>query len=572
MAPRIYKRLSKVDVNTLQLALSNMIGVYKSPALDDMESDFEEMLTEMSKFSAPGNDYNKLTDEGVEYIKNKSKKFEQMISDFEAQNPDRLNETPNLKALEKEIFRHYKMDYQNLQKGISMAQETDLVSMGYYGVHGFFPQFNFNLLSDTDPIVGEECLKEYPLHEYLKKGNDLQESHMDYMQHKDERSERENAERWADIEKKKREFLEIATQLKQKSVNPTINTQTLFGKPEYLVGKEGFVGKRNLATVIETLNDELNVTAQKNLSDSLKKFNTSRAFFFKSESDEHKYLREATEKVQANLKKLDDPNLSAQERAKLKKETYDAIGKMSDMADGYIEHATKDGKTPNTPAGKQRLEGARELKTLAENLQKKFAAEPSVQLAISNEKEMKFREGLTGKGKEYYEAEMEKFKQYDNVLKNPGVDNKDFSQLAAEMITLSATKEMCQKGNINPDDMAAQHYPNAVALQMKPQFQSWVKENMKDAQSVERIAKMTPDELRKDYVNHLSRETTKETAEKRAEQRKLAEQKNAEKANDKNKTNEKNKTNNNVNDKKVDKKDPTKKDPDKTLGQLDGPK
>ena len=581
MAPRNNKRLNTKDFNTLQAPLSNMLEVYDSPIIANLQQDFIEMMQMTPTFNAPGGN-GAITKEGEQYYKEKARKFEQAIEDFEAQNPDRFKEAPNLRAFEKELFRLYKMDFQNIKKGISTKQEDELASVGYYGTHGLLPNFNFNLLKDTDPFVIETSLKQYPLHEYLKKGNDLQESYMDYIQNKDDRSERENAERWADIEKKKRDFLEISNQLSEKSKEPTADTLLLFGKPDYLVGKEGFVGHRALETVINRLNDDLNVTAQKNLSDSLKKFNTSRAFIFKSESGQHKDMREATEKVQENLKKLDNPKLSDQERAKLKKETYDAIGKMNDMADAYIAHATKDGKTPNTPAGKQRLEGARELKTLAENLQKKFAAEPSVQMAISNEKEMKFREGLTGNGKEYYENEMKKFKQYDNVLKNPGVDNKDFSQLAAEMITLSAMKDMLKKGDIVADEMETQHFNSLLGMQTDHNFQSWVKENLKDAKSIERIATMTPDELRKDYVNYAAEMTTKKNAEMAAKLRdqKQAEKKNTEKVNDKTKTNDitndknmtnekgndKNKTNN-VNDKKVD-----KKDPDKTLGQLDGPR
>ena len=123
------------------------------------------------------------------------------------------------------------------------------------------------------------------------------------------------------------------------------------------------------------------------------------------------------------------------------------------------------------------------------------------------------------------------------------------------------------------DEMETQHLNSLLSMQTDHNFQSWVKENLKDAKSIERIATMTPDELRKDYVNYAAEMTTKKNAEMAAKLRdqKQAEKKNTEKVNDKTKTNDK--TNDNVNDKKdPTKKDPVKENPDKTLGQLDGPR
>ena len=102
MAPRNNKRLNTKDFNTLQAPLSNMLEVYDSPIIANLQQDYIEMMQKMPTFNAPSGNF-AITKEGEQYYKEKARKFEQAIEDFEAQNPDRFKEAPNLRADRKSV-------------------------------------------------------------------------------------------------------------------------------------------------------------------------------------------------------------------------------------------------------------------------------------------------------------------------------------------------------------------------------------------------------------------------------------------------------------------------------------
>lgn len=80
---------------------------------------------------------------------------------------------------------------------------------------------------------------------------------------------------------------------------------------------------------------------QNDINGALKHFNTSRAFIFKSETDEHRLLREAAEKVARLHKELSDQKKSSQvinqrSEEEIKKELRQTISTMAQMAKEYI--------------------------------------------------------------------------------------------------------------------------------------------------------------------------------------------------------------------------------------------
>ncbi len=107
---------------------------------------------------------------------------------------------------------------------------------------------------------------------------------------------------------------------------------------------------------------------------ALDKFNTKRSkIFLGRESKEHKELREAAETYQEKLKAFQDSRESDPDKKLLAmQELEKAAETMQDKVDKYQKEKRK---SPNTPAGQDRLEGAIKLGEIAANMKEQMRKE-----------------------------------------------------------------------------------------------------------------------------------------------------------------------------------------------------
>ena len=108
-----------------------------------------------------------------------------------------------------------------------------------------------------------------------------------------------------------------------------------------------------------------NRSPERQYADALQSFNSKRASVFKKESEEHKLLRESSEKLQTFRNNQKEPKealrgMSQEERVQFAKEWLRNAHEMRDAARDYI--SAKSGAS--TPAGKERLKGAKRLKAI----------------------------------------------------------------------------------------------------------------------------------------------------------------------------------------------------------------
>ena len=71
--------------------------------------------------------------------------------------------------------------------------------------------------------------------------------------------------------------------------------------------------------------------------------------------------------------------MTSDEKQDLLAETIDKLNTVSRNADAYIGHSEKNGKAPSTSAGKDRLDGAKELKDLTNTLQDALMREQQIE-------------------------------------------------------------------------------------------------------------------------------------------------------------------------------------------------
>ena len=561
MAPKADRNLYTSDFNTVYSPFNNLLFMIgEEGPFQGMTEETMTLQSNMPKLTVP--DSMNLTGEGTQTLKDYAKKSEGRLDQYMAENPDRLKDTPHAHSLQDELFRSMKQDYQYIQNGISTQHDKEYQGTGYFAAHGYSPNMKFEAFQPGNVEMTEKALEQYPLDKYMRVANDVQDAHMEYELGKNERSEAQNARLREGMREKKQALLDISKDLYEKSQNPTKETLALFGKEVYLTGANGFQSQRGLGTVMNRLEQDLTMSTTKEmegLQDSLTKFNTSRAAVFKKESDEHKAMREATEKVQENLKKLKDSKLSAEERNRLKKETMDAIGKMDGMTDQYIKHASPNGKEPSTSAGKERLAGARELKEFAKSMKERFAADPDVQIEMKKEQEAKFRESLSGGAQKFYDSKMKNFQQFDGMSRNMFQDASPYAQslgvnnfelMAAEMIAMSAVKEGIKNGSIEADRIRIEHERAVKNIIRDENFGKWRENIDKGVDAQRRVGPMTMDELRQDFVKGMSKEMQRtETLSQAKETEKTKEAENTKKA-EKTTAKIKSKTNTKTNDKK----------------------
>ncbi|MBQ8116716.1 MAG: hypothetical protein IJ147_01430 [Lachnospiraceae bacterium] len=264
------------------------------------------------------------------------------------------------------------------------------------------------------------------------------------------------------------------------------------------------------------------LTTMERFSSSLSRFNTARASIFKKESDEHKEMREAAEKLQESLEKLQKETvtengktreMTQKEMTALGVETHGLLKKLKEKTERYIAHATKNGRTPNTPAGKERLAGARELQGLFGRLQSEIFRDPMVEAHIAGEK-------LPKVAKADFARMEKKFTEFKSLCITDEGNNKDatgggaygltnFEYMAAQMIATSTVKEAVINGKITPGSAMNQIGIETHKICKEEDFRVWIQNIDK-----EELSKKNADGVRKDFTDALSKKLFDSDAEK----------------------------------------------------------
>ena len=335
----------------------------------------------------------KLTFAFDQECKRKASELRKQMDEFES-NRAADEAHPHVQAFKEGLADMVRVQTDALQSGIDLIAAAGPRETGYWGLQTFIPQFNTDMMKPENAESFEKALAQYPLDEFFRKGNEIQRLKNDYVNNEKTMTQDEKDAYRVKMGNLKEDMLGLCRKLHGKSLKPTPDTLSLFGKPGQLTSVDsGFIGKRGLGRMIGDLSSELARTPipQENtdaLDAALAKFNTARSGIFKKESDEHIRLRESAEKIRDNLNKLksgmkDAPGgarpMTSDEKQDLLAETIDKLNTVSRNADAYIGHSEKNGKAPSTSAGKDRLDGAKELKDLTNTLQDALMKEQQIE-------------------------------------------------------------------------------------------------------------------------------------------------------------------------------------------------
>lgn len=573
MAPRAGRKLNESDFNTVFAAQVTLSKFLNNP---QMEADAVQLMQDMPSMSRDGTiDQN---------LRSSADKALASVDEWFQNQPKDLDGFPRAKEYRNQVMQGFRADLDYFSKGHSVTQDKELEGPGSIGLHNLVPNMNTDCFSPEKVQETEKTLQEYPLDQFVQLCNQVQSDHMEYEIGKEERSKSQNEALRNQMRERKQQLLSLSKDLQTKTANPTPEVVALFGNKDYLTSKTGFIGHRGLGSVISGLEKDLGMVPEKevkSLDDSLKRFNTSRSFIFKKESDAHREMREAAEKVQENMKLLNSGTIkdekTGKERAMTEKEhselmakTHESMKLLEEKTDAYIASATKDGKTPNTPAGKERLAGARDMKQACADIRKSLGENPKMKEILAREEDLAFKQSLPEKSRKFIEKKEKDFKQMEGMSrvdswgpsKNMQIYNSglnEFQYMAGEMITLASLKEGVKNGQIEPDRISTEFERSMRKLPNDPEFKKWAENLAEDYGQKRRVGEMNMDEIRKDYVTSMSKNMERTVQQKQVETAQKS--KSAEKSKAPEKTSEKSKT----------KKAPEKKEPQKQPVKTGGP-
>ncbi|MBQ9490703.1 MAG: hypothetical protein IJU80_12310 [Lachnospiraceae bacterium] len=502
------------------------------------------MLVEVSQVADAGNQINH--DGTLKERKNKqllevADRVDQKLKEEYEKADKASDEIMHAASFKKALINHQRQCMENLKNGIPMKNDNENLDWTF-GVSGsVMAQLNTDLLKTGGEEKLEKAISETGLDKFVEKGNQMQKLHQEYLLKKGDMTaaERQNALMTLNLEK--REVIEMAKELKDKLANPSAEVKELFVNPQQLKDYQGQRGLQGLIDLYTADLRKVDLPQKENFDKALEKFNTSRASIFRRESDEHIRMREQAEIVQKNLttleagkvpgpKKGDDRPLTEKERSDLIQKTWAAIEELDRRTDTYIASSTKNGtKVPNTPTGKERLAGARELKDLNWKVKQSLAKDIFVQDQMESERCKQIAE------KEKQNAEKEKQKDHVGSTKRMDAEYKQFQKLsqttfhdktpesgafglnewqyqAAKVIAIAGVKNAHANGEIETARLDVEMQKATRDIARDRSFQNWIKEVSESPKKMENLGKMSPDEVKAEFVNSLSKEMNKEPA------------------------------------------------------------
>ena len=394
------------DMELLQGAAMTFNGLFSPGKISPLLNDTADAITGANRYrSGVGLD---LTEEGGRQYTDWAKTWAEQYERKREDNP--CPQRSKTRKMLDQLLKFYESKLNLMASGTSEANNPELANdEGHFLIQTYIPQMNAKCFDRENWQKTEEYLKTFPLDILLESANHLHDMNVEFHKNRNDRTLSENKAKLEEIRQQKKELLGRVEGLYEKASraldknSPEMEAVAtgLFGKREHLFAKDtGFIGPRGLQSIAERLRKEPVIeSAHISLFEqSMEKFDTSRSFIFKKESPEHKQMRESAEKVQKNMKILDEGaiydeklkgkrKLTETERADLMQETYREIQELGKKAEQYIKHAAPGGKEPRTSAGKQRLAGAREMLEIAGMFKTNLEKDPAVQELTQGPKE-----------------------------------------------------------------------------------------------------------------------------------------------------------------------------------------
>lgn len=315
---------------------------------------------------------------------------------------------PHAEALREGIADQIRIEAESVRDGLHLMSDDKTHEKAFEGTQTLRSQLGRDMMKPENADKLEEALKDYPLDKFVQKGNEIQRAKNELVKKEDDLTPKEKADLENDLADKKQEMTEIAENLREKSVNPTQETASLFKKDALAAREDSFVGKKGLEGIVESYGTEkterefspkadIPDKEMEGLDSSLELFNKDSAGPDRKESEQHKGLREAAEKVQENLKKLKSGvvtdgtgemrPLTLEEKQNLMTDTVDDLNDLSQKTNAFISGSMKnDNAAPDAPTNDQ-LMGARGIRDQINGLQDAVMTEYQRESRLQKERE-----------------------------------------------------------------------------------------------------------------------------------------------------------------------------------------
>ena len=315
---------------------------------------------------------------------------------------------PHAEALREGIADQIRIEAESMRDGLHLMSDDKTREKAFEGTQTLRTQLGRDMMKPENADKLEEALKDYPLDKFVQKGNEIQRAKNEIVKKEDDLTPEEKADLENDLLDKKKEMAEIAGALREKSVNPTPETASLFKKDALNAKEDSFAGKKGLEGIIESYGAEkaerefspkadIPDKEMEGLDSSLELFNKDSAGPDRKESEQHKGIREAAEKVQENLKKLrsgvvtdgtgEMRPLTPEEKQNLMTDTVDDLNDLSQKTNAFISGSMKnDNAAPDAPTNDQ-LMGARGIRDQINGLQDAVMTEYQRESRLQKERE-----------------------------------------------------------------------------------------------------------------------------------------------------------------------------------------
>ena len=315
---------------------------------------------------------------------------------------------PHAEALREGIADQIRIEAESMRDGLHLMSDDKTREKAFEGTQTLRTQLGRDMMKPENADKLEEALKDYPLDKFVQKGNEIQRAKNEIVKKEDDLTPKEKADLENDLTDKKKEMAEIARDLREKSVNPTQETASLFKKDALNAREDSFAGKKGLEGIIESYGAEkaerefspkadIPDKEMEGLNSSLELFNKDSAGPGRKESEQHKGIREAAEKVRDDLKKLksgavtdgtgETRPLTPEEKQNLMMDTVDDLNDLSQKTNAYISGSMKNGNTsPDAPTNDQ-LMGARGIRDQINGLQDAVMTEYQRESRLQKERE-----------------------------------------------------------------------------------------------------------------------------------------------------------------------------------------
>ena len=315
---------------------------------------------------------------------------------------------PHAEALREGIADQIRIEAESMRDGLHLMSDDKTREKAFEGTQTLRTQLGRDMMKPENADKLEEALKDYPLDKFVQKGNEIQRAKNEIVKKEDDLTPEEKADLENDLLDKKKEMAEIAGALREKSVNPTPETASLFKKDALNAKEDSFAGKKGLEGIVESYGAEkaerdfspkadIPDKEMEGLDSSLELFNKDSAGPDRKESEQHKGIREAAEKVQDDLKKLksgavtdgtgETRPLTPEEKQNLMMDTVDDLNDLSQKTNAFISGSMKnDNAAPDAPTNDQ-LMGARGIRDQINGLQDAVMTEYQRESRLQKERE-----------------------------------------------------------------------------------------------------------------------------------------------------------------------------------------